>query len=185
MQNLMIVAHPDDELLWGYGELKKSPGKWKVVSITNGDNQTRSNSFKKLMKQIGIGEYEIWSFKDTPSRKYAMPTVLKQTLIQLIMSKSWKKIITHNKEGEYGHVQHSALGRFIPDAVRCLKDIGAVKKIKLGYFSFNRKSIPKKNIIFKYNTLNTIYQDQQVIFAGKEGPLLHDMLQHAKVKFYN
>ena len=37
--SLMVVAHPDDETIWGGAHLLK--GKYVVVCITNGNNRTR------------------------------------------------------------------------------------------------------------------------------------------------
>ncbi len=44
VDNLMIVAHPDDELLWGGAHLLRD--NYLVVCITCGPNITRVNEFK-------------------------------------------------------------------------------------------------------------------------------------------
>ena len=45
---LMIVAHPDDELIFGGAELIKHGPDYKVVCITNKNNKIRSSEFKNL-----------------------------------------------------------------------------------------------------------------------------------------
>lgn len=40
--SLMVVAHPDDETIWGGAHLLK--GKYVVVCITNGNNRTAEKS---------------------------------------------------------------------------------------------------------------------------------------------
>ena len=45
-KKLMIVAHPDDETLWGGGKLFKD--RYFVVCLTNGYHSRRANEFKKL-----------------------------------------------------------------------------------------------------------------------------------------
>ena len=47
-KKLMIVAHPDDETLWGGANLYKD--RYFVVCLTNGFNLKRANDFKKLLK---------------------------------------------------------------------------------------------------------------------------------------
>ena len=46
---LLIVAHPDDETLWGYYQLKDSKG-WKILCVTNANNITRVGELKKIGK---------------------------------------------------------------------------------------------------------------------------------------
>lgn len=48
-QKLMIVAHPDDETIWGGSHLLK--GHYIVVCLTNGDNPIRKKEFMKVMKE--------------------------------------------------------------------------------------------------------------------------------------
>lgn len=48
---LMIVAHPDDEVLWGGGHLME--GGYMVVCVTNGKNEVRSKEFYRVMKESG------------------------------------------------------------------------------------------------------------------------------------
>ena len=45
--NLMIVAYPDDEILWGGANLFKD--NYFVVCLTNGYNQIRANEFRKAL----------------------------------------------------------------------------------------------------------------------------------------
>ena len=48
-QRLMIVAHPDDETIWGGSHLLK--GHYLVVCLTNGNNAKRKKEFMKIMKE--------------------------------------------------------------------------------------------------------------------------------------
>jgi hypothetical protein len=45
-KKLMVVAHPDDEALWGGANLFKD--RYFVVCLTNGFNLKKANDFKKL-----------------------------------------------------------------------------------------------------------------------------------------
>jgi hypothetical protein len=98
---LMVVAHPDDELLFGGTQLFE-PG-WKVVCVTNGGNKTRSIEFSRLMQELNCA-YEMWDFVDN----YSLPLDPKvaEELQKTLAGKSYQKVLTHNKDGEYGHPHH-------------------------------------------------------------------------------
>ena len=47
MNYLFVVAHPDDEILWGGANLFKDD--YFVVCLTNGYNNARARDFRKIM----------------------------------------------------------------------------------------------------------------------------------------
>ena len=65
---LMVVAHPDDETIFGGAQLLTEPNTWQVIVITNGmggeeKNKDRQKNLAKAMK-ISHTSYEIWDHKD-------------------------------------------------------------------------------------------------------------------------
>ena len=50
----MIVAHPDDEALFGGAELLSYPKEYKVVVVDEYHNEVRREEFKASMEFIGI-----------------------------------------------------------------------------------------------------------------------------------
>lgn len=48
-ESLMIVAHPDDETIWGGSHLIN--GNYTVLCITNGNNKKRKKEFMNVMKK--------------------------------------------------------------------------------------------------------------------------------------
>jgi len=97
---LMIVAHPDDELIFGGAELIKHGPEYRVVCLTNNANDIRKSEFKSVMEKLNVGSWEMLDYEDTlePTEKYDLSYILN--------FKSWEKIVTHNPIGEYGHPQH-------------------------------------------------------------------------------
>ncbi|MED2972442.1 PIG-L family deacetylase [Fictibacillus sp. B-59209] len=115
INKLMVVAHPDDEIIFGGDELIQEKG-WKVICISEGNNDTRSQEFKAAMKKVEA-EYEIWSFKDAWTEHVNRPK-LEQELQRIIHERPYRKIVTHNLQGEYGHPEHKALSEIMNSIVK-------------------------------------------------------------------
>jgi len=104
---LMIVAHPDDEVLWGGAHLYKH--KYFIVCITNGYNIIRANEFKKILNLTKSGGI-ILNYTDLQDNKVSnwlgMQKGIIKDLTLIINYKRWKKIVTHGPEGTTGHFHH-------------------------------------------------------------------------------
>jgi len=107
IDKLMITAHPDDEALFGGAELLTHPKEYKVVVVDEYHSKIRRKEFKASMKFIGIKEYELWSgYKG--GEDYHREKLIYE-LLRVLRERKYKKIVTHNKQGEYGHPRHRAL----------------------------------------------------------------------------
>ena len=98
---LMIIAHPDDETIFGFSELDGDTD-WKIVCVS-GDN--REDDFHKAMEFYGIRDYETWDFNSSVMEAFPSDSLDKK-IEHLINSQQWKKVVTHGPCGEYGHIQH-------------------------------------------------------------------------------
>lgn len=111
---LMIVAHPDDEMLWGGGHLME--GGYMVVCVTNGKDKVRSEEFYKVMKESGnegiILKYpdKVRGRRDDWSR---VRSGIVSDIEKIMKYKKWELIVTHNRNGEYGHAHHQMLHSFV------------------------------------------------------------------------
>ena len=107
IDKLMIVAHPDDEALFGGAELLTHPDEYKVVAVDEYHNEVRRAEFISSMQFIGIVDSEHWSgFKGGEDYKREK---LIYELLRVLRERNWTKVVTHNKIGEYGHPRHRAL----------------------------------------------------------------------------
>lgn len=103
----MITAHPDDEALFGGAELLTHSKEYKVIAVDEAHNHIRKGEFKASMAFIGIEEYEHWTgYKG--GEDYRREKLIYE-LLRVLREQDWKKIVTHNKKGEYGHPRHRAL----------------------------------------------------------------------------
>lgn len=113
-KKLMIVAHPDDETLWGSHALYRD--KYLVVCVTCGVRHDRVIEFKEVMS-FAKDDYMMLGFPDLVNGKKSdwkneLGEINKQ-LKKIIDSKDWEIIVTHNPEGEYGHIHHKMLSQVV------------------------------------------------------------------------
>jgi len=109
----MVVAHPDDEFIFGGEALLRDPQNWYVVVVTHGPgapgaDPLRQLEFSESMRAIGIpeGQYEMLDFPDGKHQLgWDRPRLLRrvQTIIRRYRMTT---VASHNAEGEYGHPQH-------------------------------------------------------------------------------
>ena len=104
---LMIVAHPDDDVIWGGGHLME--GDYFVVCITNGRNDTRRPEFEKMLEKSGNSGYILEYPDKVAGERDNWEKVwdkIESDIERIMKCKDWKLIVTHNKDGEYGHQHH-------------------------------------------------------------------------------
>lgn len=170
---LMIITHPDDELIFGGIELLKEKG-WKVVCITNGSRQSenklnlynflfqnkflsRKEEFIKVMDKLNY-PYEIWDFEDNLLNANWDEILLIKNLKKIIYEKNYEKIVTHNLEGEYGHIQHKKLSELV----------NLIKPKNLYVFNVDSKQQITKELNEQLNKLLSIYKSQQLTIRKNE-----------------
>jgi LmbE family N-acetylglucosaminyl deacetylase len=169
VDNLMIVAHPDDEALWGGHSLLQKD--YFVVCITNGYNETRSKEFYEVLEKSGdkgiILDYPDKIHNERCDWEFCKTDIIKD-LETIISYKEWKTIVTHNEKGEYNHIHHIMTHSFVVDT--CDKLSSSATQFYFGnYFSasslmeLTEEELPNalttKEYIEKFNLLST-YKSQ-------------------------
>ncbi|MBO4627998.1 MAG: PIG-L family deacetylase [Lachnospiraceae bacterium] len=125
--NLMIVAHPDDDYLWGGAHLLS--GDWFVVVLTNKDNKVRSAEFAEMTAALG-NKGMILGYPDKIARRRSdwsyWEDDIREDIKTILSYKDWNMVVTHNADGEYGHQHHKATHRLTVeafDAIGCGSDL--------------------------------------------------------------
>lgn len=114
INNLMIIAHPDDESLWGGVHLAKAD--YLVVCVTCGVDKQREKEFEKAVKEFGnkgisLGFPDITNDAiDNWSKEYYK---IERELKKIINYKDWDMIVTHNPTGEYDHMHHRMISTMV------------------------------------------------------------------------
>lgn len=121
-RHLMIVAHPDDETIWGGAHLQE--GGYLVVCITNGRNAVRAAEFQSVMEATGNTGLML-SYPDKVNGKRDNWSQVRETLqadLELLLTcRPWEDIVTHNQNGEYGHIHHKLTYQFVTAAYDKIK----------------------------------------------------------------
>ena len=154
---LMVVAHPDDEMLWGGMNLLLDNG-WHVIVCTHGNpKNTRYDEFKNSVKYAGVYKWEAFNIKDvyTEDQNKADKTFsVKSSPLYKHLSKlskqKWDLVLTHNEIGEYGHAHHIAVHKLVKSLFKSAKFFEADKKL-------NKDNLNRKKQLCKY------YADTQKI----------------------
>lgn len=114
VDKLMIVAHPDDESYWGGAHLLED--NYLVVCITNGDNSVRHKEFFNALQYSG-DEGVILEYPDikngVKSKWQDCQKEIVSDLQKIIDYKDWSLIVTHNPDGEYGHIHHKITDKIV------------------------------------------------------------------------
>ncbi|HOO61542.1 MAG TPA: PIG-L family deacetylase [Bacillota bacterium] len=106
-KNLMIVAHPDDETLWGGAHLYSHD--YLVVCLTGGRNSERAKEFASVMEAADCQFLQL-SYPDKVcglrSNWKAVREQMEADIQKIVEANDWALIVTHNAKGEYGHQHH-------------------------------------------------------------------------------
>lgn len=150
IDKIMIVAHPDDEALFGGAELLSYSNEYKVIAIDEYHNDVRRREFLNSMRFIGIHEYEHWTgFKG--GEDYHREKLIYE-LLRVLRERDYKKIVTHNKQGEYGHPRHRA----------CHDILNHLRPELLWCFDKSKKRLPEE-LLHKKRDLLKVYKSQKFI----------------------
>jgi len=110
----VIVAHPDDEILWAGGTiLSHSSWQWFIVCLCRGSDNNRAPKFLKALQLLGC-EGIMGDLDDGPEQKPLDENNLENTILQLLPSMHFDLIISHNPNGEYTrHIRHEETGKAV------------------------------------------------------------------------
>jgi len=145
---LMIVAHPDDEIIFGGAELIQNASNYQVICVTCGEHDSSKHDFEKVMNELGVCSYEIWDYK---AEFELFENKLVDDISKIINSKKWDKIVTHNPIGEYGHIQHKQI-------------FDIVKELTDDFYIFTKTpEILSSDVLDKKKNILDLYESEQPI----------------------
>lgn len=104
-KNLMVVAHPDDETMWGGALPIRYPGDWTIVCCTvPRRDPERALLFGEACKRLGAQPVLI---------PYQEPPVHGAIKDLILPEEDYDLVVTHGPEGEYGHPHHQQVSKMV------------------------------------------------------------------------
>lgn len=184
VDRIMIVAHPDDESLWGGAHLARN--NYLVVCLTNGKtyNYRRYWEFKTAMEVTNTPNI-ILNYPDFQNGKRIdwkpYEKQIEKDISKLLNYKKWKVVVTHNPYGEYGHQHHIGTSNIV---TRSAQKYGYFNK--LYYFGLyyrdaatlpTMKKEPKQSMDLKRKMFLPYHRERNTI---KKHQLMHPYEQWIK-----
>lgn len=179
----VIVAHPDDEVLWAGGTLLNHP-LWDcfIISLCRGKDPDRAPKFSKILMQLK-SKGKMGDLDDGPDQRPLPEKEVEQAILDLLPSQRYDLIITHNPNGEYTrHLRHEETSK----AVIQLWNRGHISTKTLWTFAYedeHRQYSPKAMLAaplytkllpsiwqIKYNLITEIYGFQKESWEAEATP---------------
>lgn len=166
---IAIVAHPDDEVIWLGGTIKRAPFRWTIFSLCRASDHDRAPKFRRVCRLLGA-QAIITDLEDDGLMgvEESVP-VIKQLIKEKLKNKNFSYIFTHGRNGEYGHPRHQGVHLAV-------KELLAEKKLKpetVFYFNYKKKHrhqpyflVPKKDsdLIIKLSSTELAWKKKIVAY---------------------
>lgn len=107
-RNLMIVAHADDETIFGGADLLAGPPESWVVVVANRCGRRRP-ALPAVAAFFKLAALFVLDHVDTSGLRYYETKAVDDIAALLAARRTWDTVVTHAPLGEYGHTQHRAL----------------------------------------------------------------------------
>jgi LmbE family N-acetylglucosaminyl deacetylase len=179
----VVVAHPDDEILWCGGTILMHPdSNWTVVTLTRKSDPDRAPKFHKAMELLGAKGI-MGDLDDGPEQKPLSAGQVQDAIMDLLPSDRLDLILTHGPWGEYTrHKRHEEVSK----AVQTLRQSGRLQAGEIWMFAYDDRGgkqlpqplidgdvytkLPEETWQEKYRIITEVYGFAPDSFEAKTTP---------------
>jgi len=131
---LVIVAHPDDEIIWCGGLLLRHRD-WArtVLCLCRADDPDRRAKFEAVCDHLGLEGIQLDLDDSSPPAEIDLQRDLGGRIRQTVCDTPWDLCLTHGANGEYGHPRH----RQVHQTVVRLMERGLLECDELWTFAYD------------------------------------------------
>lgn len=98
---VIVVAHPDDEILWAGGLILSLPQiHWHVLTLTRSSDPDRAPKFFCALKELGATG-SMADLDDGPEQKPLASSEVQHAILDLLPAERYDLVLTHGPKGEY------------------------------------------------------------------------------------
>jgi LmbE family N-acetylglucosaminyl deacetylase len=110
----VIVAHPDDEILWAGGAILACPDwDWFLLTLCRRDDPDRAPRFAEIQRILQANG-EMADLDDGPEQAPLPPHLVEQTIFASLPPRRFDRVFTHGPAGEYTrHRRHEEVCRAV------------------------------------------------------------------------
>lgn len=129
----VIVAHPDDEILWTGGLLLSHP-EWStfILGLCRGQDPDRAPKFHRVLDSLEA-KGRLGDLDDGPDQVPILSSVVQNAILSLLPEREFDLLLTHSPAGEYfRHRRHEEVSQ----AVRALRKEGSLRARNLLEFAY-------------------------------------------------
>lgn len=129
----VIVAHPDDELLWAGGTiLTTRDWLWEVYALCRANDLDRASRFRCALRELRASG-AISDLNDGTDQAPLKPSLVDSAIVALLPRREFDVILTHGPHGEYTrHRRHEETCR----AVIRLWSAGMIETAEVWMFAY-------------------------------------------------
>jgi len=133
MDVLVVVAHPDDEIIWAGGFILQNLGwDWTVLCLCRSDDTDRSRKFRSVCAALGSTGLMSDLDDGSPLKPIDPRREIGDRIMSIAEDTGWDLCLTHGENGEYGHQRHKE----VHCEVRGLFENGMLKCKELWTFAY-------------------------------------------------